>query len=70
MSNLLLNNSDISNLFAFMHNAAVDIFGITSFFCSSDYFLWIDFQKYNHTLGQKAMRIFKGLGTYFQTAFH
>lgn len=52
MFNILVNNIDISNLFAFIHNMSAVIYGITQFFYPSDYFLLLDSQKYNYTLSQ------------------
>ena len=69
MFNILVNNIDISNLFAFIHNMSAVIYGITQFFYPSDYFLLLDSQKYNYTLSQGGMSIFKVLGTYNPNCF-
>lgn len=69
MFGFLLNDIHVSNLFAFKHNAAVNVLGIINFFCTSNDFLLTVSQKCNYTLGQKDMSILKVLGTYYQIAF-
>lgn len=65
----ILLNTGISNLFTFIDNAAANIFGRIKFFCIFGYFLKVDSQKYNYTLSQRGVSVFKVLGTYYQIAF-
>ena len=58
MFGILLNNTDISSLFSVIHNAAVNISGITNLFCISDGFLQIHSQQCNYILSQKRIGAF------------
>ena len=58
MFGILLNNTDVSNLFSIIHNAAVNISGTTNLFCISDGFLQIYSQQCNYILSQKGYEQF------------
>lgn len=61
MFGILLNNTDVSNLLSIIHNAAVNISGITNLFCISDGFLQIHLCSVIIYSVKKDMSLFKGL---------